>query len=257
MVAAAQAVRAVGVRSTVSELVEAWFAVASTSWAPTTIRQTRSVLDRYLHPHLGAVAVGDVTAAMIDATYAALRHSGGTNGRPLSAGTLTRVHVVVRAAFAQAMRWSWIWDNPADRAHRIVHVTPELRPPTPEELRTLLDHVAARDPQLHALVVLAAFTGARRAQLLGLRWHNVHLAARRVSFSAGWVEGPDGPVLAATKTKRRHVVDLDPMTKGGSGVQRPSLRSTNMSSAAQAARLLPSGSGWFHARRQASTAALS
>jgi integrase len=62
------------------------------------------------------------------------------------------------------------------------------------------------------LLVLAATTGARRAQLLGLRWHNVHLAARRVSFTAGWVEGPDGPVLSATKTKRRHVVDLDPAT---------------------------------------------
>jgi hypothetical protein len=42
MVAAARAVRAVGVRSTVSELFEQWFAVASTGWAPTTIRQTRS-----------------------------------------------------------------------------------------------------------------------------------------------------------------------------------------------------------------------
>ena len=145
-----------------------------------------------------------------------LRHAAPLRGsraadrwRP---GTLTRIHVVLRAAFAQAMRWGWIWDNPAERAHRIVHVSAELRPPTPAELRTLLDHVADRDPQLHALLMLAAFTGARRAQLLGLRWHNVHLAARRVSFSAGWVEGPDGPVLTATKTKRRHVVDLDPAT---------------------------------------------
>lgn len=47
------------------------------------------------------------------------------------------------------------------------------------------------------------------AQLLGLRWHNISLATRRISFCAGWVEGPDGPVLAPTKTKRRHVVDLD------------------------------------------------
>ena len=125
---------------------------------------------------------------------------------------MARIHVVLRAAFAQAVRWGWIWDNPAERAHRIVTVSPELRPPTPDELRALLDHVAARDPQLHVLLVLAAFTGARRAQLLGLRWHNVHLATRRVSFCAGWVEGPDGPVLTATKTKRRHVVDLDPAT---------------------------------------------
>lgn len=29
---------------------------------------------------------------------------------------------------------------------------------------------------------------------------------------AGWVEGPDGPVLAATKTRRNHSVDLDTAT---------------------------------------------
>lgn len=68
-----------------------------------------------------------------------------------------------------------------------------------------------RDPDLHALLMLAAVTGARRAQLLGLRWRNVNLDTARVSFCAGWVEGLDGPVLAAaTKTKRAHMVPLDP-----------------------------------------------
>ena len=209
MVAAAEAKRAVGARSTVGELLEAWFAVAANGWAPTTIRQTRSVLDRYLHRHLGRLAVGDVTPSMIDATYAVLRRRGGLHGRPLSAGTLARVHVVLRAAFGQAMRWGWIWDNPAERAHRLVTISRELQPPTPAELRLLLDHVAARDSQLHAFLILAAVTGARRAQLLGLRWQNVQLVARRISFCAGWVEGPHGPVLTAIKTKRRHVVDLD------------------------------------------------
>jgi hypothetical protein len=37
----------------------------------------------------------------------------------------------------------------------------------------------------------------------------VHFDTGRVSFCAGWVEGPHGPVLAATKTKRGHVVNLD------------------------------------------------
>ena len=30
-----------------------------------------------------------------------------------------------------------------------------------------------------------------------------------MAFRAGWVDGPDGPVLAETKTRRSHVVDLD------------------------------------------------
>ncbi len=105
MVAAVRAEREVGVRSTVGELLEAWYAIASTGWAPTTIRQTRSVLDRYLHPHLGDLAVGEITPSRIDAVYATLRRCGGVRHQPLSAGTIARVHVVLRSAFAQSMRW--------------------------------------------------------------------------------------------------------------------------------------------------------
>jgi hypothetical protein len=49
----------------------------------------------------------------------------------LKPGTVQRVHVVLRSALAQAMRWGWIWDNPAERAHRIEVVSREPRPPTP------------------------------------------------------------------------------------------------------------------------------
>ena len=120
MVASVRSGRAVGVRSPVSELLEAWFALASTGWAPTTTRQTRSVLDRYLHRQLGGLAVGEVTPAIIDAVYADLRRQGGVGGRPLASGTLARVHTVLRAAFGQAMRWGWIWDQPgrARPSHR-------------------------------------------------------------------------------------------------------------------------------------------
>ena len=104
LVAAVRADRSIGSRSPTSELLEAWFAIASASWAPTTIRQTRSVLDRYLHPHLGHLRVGDVTPAVIDACYARIRHHGGVHGQPLAAGTLARIHVVVRSALAPAVR---------------------------------------------------------------------------------------------------------------------------------------------------------
>jgi len=212
LIAEVRANRAIGAASTMSELLEAWFAIAAVSWAPTTVRQTRSVLDRYLHPQLGDQRVGEITPAMIDATYAALRERGSTRGASLSPGTLARVHVVLRSAFAQAQRWGWVWDNPAQHAHRIVVAHAELHPPTPAELSTLLAHVAAIDPMFHGFVLLAATTGARRAQLLGLRWDNVRRDTMRVACCAGWVEGPNGPTLAPTKTKRRHSVDLDPST---------------------------------------------
>ncbi len=193
-----------GAGSPLSVLLERWFTVASRSWAPTTIRQTRSVVDRYLHPHIGSIPVGALTAARIDELYADLADSGGVNGQPLSAGTVARVHVVLRSALAQAVRWGWIWDNPAVGTHRITVSKREMHPPTPAELEIMLSHVGQHDALFHVFLVLAAFTGARRAQLLGLRWDNVSLTAGRVAFRAGWVEGPDGPVQAADTAAADH-----------------------------------------------------
>lgn len=49
----------------------------------------------------------------------------------------------------------------------------EMRPPTPAELRRLFDHVVVTDPLFH--LFLAATTGARRGQLLALRWTDIDL----------------------------------------------------------------------------------
>ncbi len=80
LVADVQSDKTIGSTSTVSELLEAWFAIASTSWAPTTTRETRSILDRCLHPHFGHFRVGEITTAVIDATYATLRERGSMKG---------------------------------------------------------------------------------------------------------------------------------------------------------------------------------
>ena len=193
-------------KTMVGELLEQWFTVASANWSPTTIRQTRSVLNRQLHPHLDTVVVADLTTARIDSLYSHLLAHGGVNGQPLKPGTVKRVHVVLSSALAQAMRWGWIWDNPAERAHRITVVSREPEPPSPEELVVLLEHLRVREPDFYVFVMLGAMTGARRAQLLGLRWRNIDLRIGQVAFSNGYVEGPSGPVLSATKSKRRHTV---------------------------------------------------
>jgi integrase len=212
LVASVRSERSIGSASTVSELLEAWFVVASGSWAPTTIRQTRSVVDRYLHPQLGILRVGELTPSVIDAAYVRLRVSGGSRGQGLSAGTLARVHVVLRSALAQAQRWGWIFDNPVERAHRIKVRKTDRQTPTPDEVAKLIGWLEVHEPLLHLFVAVAVSTGARRAQLLALRWSNVDLVRGRVAFVGGWVEGPHGPVLSDTKTSRRHQVQIDSVT---------------------------------------------
>src|SRR5690606_282300 len=71
----------------------------------------------------------------------------------------------------------------------------------------LLDPIRACDARFHALVLLAATTGARRAQLLGLTWDQVHHDHKRVAFARGRVQGPTGSTVAPTKSRRRHSVE--------------------------------------------------
>ncbi len=66
---------------------------------------------------------------------------------------------------------------------------------------------------LHLFLVLAATTGARRGQLLALRWADVDFDHGSLSFQRALVEGPHGPVLAPTKMPRSHRVALDSATQ--------------------------------------------
>ena len=194
---------AVGARSTVAKLLGEWVAAASPSWSASTVRQVESVVRRHLFPRLGPVTVSELTTAQIDACYGELRRSG------LSAGTVRRIHGVLHAALAQAMRWDWIWINPAATASPPRTTPTEMLPPTPKVVALLIEKTATRDPALAVFFRLAASTGARRSQLLGLRWRDVDLDRATLSFVRGVVEGPHGPVLAPTKTGRTYQVTLD------------------------------------------------
>jgi integrase len=83
-----------------------------------------------------------------------------------------------------------------------------MRPPTPEEVSTLLAHAAAVDALLGMYLALAAITGARRGQLLALRWGHVDLEGGCLRIQRSIVEGPDGPVLVPTKTRRSYRLSL-------------------------------------------------
>ena len=200
---------AVGAHTTVGELLDQWFARGRTGWSPTTVRNLGSIVERHLKPALGDVLVGDLTAAIVDQFYERLRTEGRIDGKPLAIGTVRRVHSTLHAALAQAQRWSWVFDNVADHASPPRDEPVEMRPPTPAEVARLLESVAD-DPPLQLYLTLAATTGARRGQLLALRWADVDLAVGSLSMQRSIVEGPEGPVLVPTKTRRSHRVALDP-----------------------------------------------
>jgi hypothetical protein len=144
----------------VAELLDRWFETASGEWAASTRRETQSLVEHHLKPHLGHLPVTKLTTADIDGFYAYLRRGLGRDGRPLAAGTVHRVHVVLHRALAQAVRWEWIWLNPASQASPPRYVPAEIRPPSAGEVADLIAHVSSTNPSLGLFLLLAATTGA-------------------------------------------------------------------------------------------------
>ncbi|HEX4981988.1 MAG TPA: tyrosine-type recombinase/integrase [Ilumatobacteraceae bacterium] len=197
---------------TVNDLLDRWVTAAAPKWAPSTRRENLSIIEHDLKPHLGHVPVGKLTTADIDDFYAYLVHGGGRDGTPLAPGRVTRIHGVLHRAFAQAVRWEWVWFNPVSNASPPRVPPPEVRPPTIDAVVALLHSVRGNDPCLFAYLQLAASTGARRSQLLGLRWGEIGFAQRSIGFTRAFVEGDHGPVLRATKTHRSYSVAIDDST---------------------------------------------
>ena len=83
-----------------------------------------------------------------------------------------------------------------------------MRPPTPKQVAQFLSLLLGI-PALHLYLTLAATTGARRGQLLALRWIDVDLVGGSLSIQRSLVEGPDGPRIVPTKTRRSYRVALD------------------------------------------------
>jgi integrase len=99
--------------------------------------------------------------------------------------------------------------NPASNATPPRVAPAEIRPPSPEQVAVLLEWAKRRDPALYCFLRLAVWTGARRSQLLALRWGDVDQERAAIAFSRALVEGPDGPELRSTKTHRTYRVELD------------------------------------------------
>lgn len=78
----------------------------------------------------------------------------------------------------------------------------------------MLKRAAESSPELACLLVLAAATGARRSELVALRWSDVDLAVGIVRIERGVVNGPDGLVEKDTKSHAARRVALDSRTVG-------------------------------------------
>jgi integrase len=85
----------------------------------------------------------------------------------------------------------------------------ELNPPDPTQVVELFRLGEESDPELANFIVLAASSGARRGELLALRWDDVDFDRRTLSIERGIVLVDGDLIEQSTKTHQSRWISLD------------------------------------------------
>jgi integrase len=145
-----------------------------------------------------------------------LDHGNTRTGLGLSPKTVLDVHVIIRSALDDAVRRGLLRTNPAKAAHAPKNQRNRCRADrvwTADQLTAFL-HLA-EDRRQHPSFWLAANTGMRRGELLGLRWNAIDIRQRRLSVNRSVVSVAARAQESGGKTRNSpRTIDLDPTTIG-------------------------------------------
>jgi integrase len=161
-----------------------------------TLERYAELLRCHVVPTLGARPLQQVQATEIDALYQKLEGN-------IAPRTAHHVHTVLGACLTTAVRKGLLAVNPLDRVEKV---------PSPgeadhgmaldeEQLRTLVE--GFKGSLLFPIVAVAAFTGARRNEVLALRWSDLDVENKTLRIERA-VEQTDkyGLTLKEPKTAR-------------------------------------------------------
>jgi integrase len=186
-----------------------WLPMTETRVKPSTFHSYRRNLEIHVLPVIGSRPMQQLTPLMLNALYARLQSEGSGHG-VLSAKTVRYIHTTIHKVLEDAVDAGVLAKNVAERAN----------PPRPSrratgkvgsweshELAQFLEWV--KNERLDAVWRLAAMTGMRRGEILGLRWCDVDLDAARLSVRQAVVAVAYEVIESTPKSNNARVIDLD------------------------------------------------
>jgi integrase len=173
-------------KMSVAEYLEHWLSVdIERRVASKTALRHRQLVERQIAPRLGNMPMRRLTPTHIEAFEAQLQRDGYVKGRKagqgLTAQTVLHVHRTLSQALVHAVKAGVLFKNPAEQVKPPRPARREIAILSKAEVATLLR--AAEGSPLHLPVLVAATTGMRRGELLGLRWSDVDLKAARLTVN--------------------------------------------------------------------------
>lgn len=155
----------------------------------------RCYLDNWILPRWQSYKVCEVKTVAVEEWLGSLS---------LAAGTKAKLRNIMSALFNHAIRFEWLDKNPITLVRQSAkrEYIPDIL--DVEELRSLITEL---DYPYKAMVFLAAATGLRASELLGLKWQDVNFESLEINLKHGVVH----QIIGELKTEAsRKPIPLDP-----------------------------------------------
>ena len=190
-------------KTTLAEYADTWLRNHPTL-RPRTQRLYSDLLRLHILPTIGATELGRLTPASVRAWHSALR----AGERP-GASTVAKAYRLLHTVLAGAVADERIVRNPCTIRGASTERAGERPVASVAQVYALADAV---EPRFRALVLMAAFTGLRRGELLALTRERIDLLHQTVAVVEQRHDLPDGSLLLAPpKTEAgRRVIALPP-----------------------------------------------
>lgn len=179
---------------------------------PSTAHRYAQKVRCYLKPTLGHEKLQALTPSRLSILWGDLASSGGRGGNPLSVTTVRDCRMILQTACEAAIEENLLPRNPVSRS-KLPKDQRELVKMvwSPDEQAAFLS--ARRDSRWYPLWRLALGTGARRGELLALRWQDINLTGCTVRFGRSAVQvGKDVITNPTTKNGSVRTVSIDEAT---------------------------------------------
>ena len=197
-------------RMSVREWLATWLGAIRQQVAPRTAERYGEIVDNFLAPAFGSLQLAKLTPAHIQQAYSEWASGGRRDGKVggLSPQTRRHIHRILSSALARAVEQQLIARNPCDVfKKRLPKVERrEMTTLTVDQAQRLL--AAIRHTRVYWPVLIALATGARRGEILALRWRNVDLDRSSLRVVESLEQTKAGLRFKAPKNEKARAIAL-------------------------------------------------
>ncbi len=182
-----------GVKSSnlrLSEFIDKYLETAKNTLAATTVKRTEQTIRDYIIPLLGHIKLNELNSSHIQQFLEQIENAPKLNRKKeqttekLSPATVKRILSVLQAILKQALKQSLIQYSPAS-AERLT--LPKAQKPkieifSKQEAAKMLECLEKEPLQFQTLIQLAIYTGARRGELVALKFSDIDFENRKITI---------------------------------------------------------------------------